>query len=372
MFNRISSLSFTLLFVLALALPMKAWGGAGDRIYELYQTEIGTVTMYNYFDQRERQTYIQVTNICNEVVVVHVQIWNVANKCFETDFFDEFTRNDTHVYDFNDIQMNSSAFQIPLTGEFEDGYGAVVVQHVKGVNGEEFPTNGKNAKNCLIGNMRILDDVGYEYRTNSAGEARGSGNRERRREYSFNFNMEGDTVLSDVIIIPIGEENDDGRAELENIEDAFIVIKPIIYNENEIPLSCPRTLFACLDHDAPLPPSLLNLIVQEGADGNELAFEQWGFNLGINNKYENSRGAPSICGGQIPTGHVRIRLASENGGDSDAEVIVGFIGINNGVDRGTFDSMWQLTNDHCEDGDEKTCPAGDLPDLIQKQLDNEQ
>ena len=131
-------------------------------------------------------------------------------------------------------------------------------------------------------------------------------------------------------------------------EDAFVVFDPILFDENEQPLSCPDTLFACLDHDAPLPPNLLALIAE---DSDEIDFERWGFNLGINNKFDNSRGAPSICNGSTSKGHVQMRL--DNPGEVVAVILIGFIGLNNSDDTGTFESFWFYPTGVAEGFDEK-------------------
>ena len=107
-------------------------------------TETGAEELFNYWDDRERDTYIQITNICNANITVHVQVWDVKDNCVETNFFDTYTRFDTHIYDFADMKRNNG-LPIELAGAFDGGYGPITVSITDFEGG------------CLIGNMRILD-----------------------------------------------------------------------------------------------------------------------------------------------------------------------------------------------------------------------
>jgi len=98
-----------------------------------------------------------------------------------------------------------------------------------------------------------------------------------------------------------------------------------IYDENENEFSCQRTVFTCLPSDQ---------ISDEFQSEEDVLFG--GFNLGINDLYVNSRGEPSICSGFIPTGFVRL----DHTGETDANRIVGFTGLNNGNGTGSMDSWW--------------------------------
>ena len=82
------------------------------------ETDTGAGSLYSYFDLRERETYIQVTNTANldfigddddEIspddvssdITVHVQIFNVDDNCNDNNFFDTLTPNDTHIYNIS-------------------------------------------------------------------------------------------------------------------------------------------------------------------------------------------------------------------------------------------------------------------------------
>lgn len=113
-----------------------------------------------FFDLRDRVSFVQITNNDSTATIYHIQIYNVAQDCNENDFFDNYTVNDTHVYNLRDIFTNDgnpSGVDLP-----DNAYGIVVVtpvnQTLDGFNESPF-----------IGNFRIIDNNGYEYRTNMSG-----------------------------------------------------------------------------------------------------------------------------------------------------------------------------------------------------------
>ncbi len=81
--------------------------------------------MASFYDLRDRDSFVQITNVFTAPVRVHVQVFNVADDCNENNFFDNLTGNDTHVYNLSDIQTNDgnpSGFVLP-----DDAYGVVVI-----------------------------------------------------------------------------------------------------------------------------------------------------------------------------------------------------------------------------------------------------
>ena len=112
-----------------------------------------------FFDLRDRESFVQVTNTNGTPLKMHIQIFNVALNCNENNFFDDYTINDTHTYNLRDITTNDgnpSGVVLP-----DNAYGIVVITPV-GANLEFLESN-------LFGNFRILDNSGYEYRTNLSG-----------------------------------------------------------------------------------------------------------------------------------------------------------------------------------------------------------
>jgi len=81
---------------------------AGGNNLNTPETDTGDFQLVGFFDLRERETFVQLTN--TEVGPadrnIHIQIFNVGNDCNENNFFDAFTPNDTHVYNLRNITTN--------------------------------------------------------------------------------------------------------------------------------------------------------------------------------------------------------------------------------------------------------------------------
>ena len=147
--SKIKITLFVLSFVFLSAVP-----GFAGASFNVVETDNGSDVLIGFFDLRERETYIQITNSNTDPTGnnIHIQIFNVANLCNENNFFDFYTPNDTHVYNLRDIVTNNGApsgIVLP-----SDAYGIVVVTFIDGEG---------------IGNLRIEDANGYEYRTNLNG-----------------------------------------------------------------------------------------------------------------------------------------------------------------------------------------------------------
>ena len=81
--SKINILIFTILF---LSTAVSYSGSATSNISE-NDTDRVSNFQYAFFDLRERETFIQLTNTSPGSQVVHVQIFNVDNNCNENDFF---------------------------------------------------------------------------------------------------------------------------------------------------------------------------------------------------------------------------------------------------------------------------------------------
>ena len=78
-----------------------------------------------FYDLRDRESFIQVTNVTPGSITLHVQIFNTGFDCVENNFYDSLTGNDTHVYNMRDIQTNNLA---PSgVNLLPDAYGFVVI-----------------------------------------------------------------------------------------------------------------------------------------------------------------------------------------------------------------------------------------------------
>jgi len=312
------------------------------------------------FSTRDRETYIQITNTGNDLnpsdgfrtgnLTLHVQIFNVDDNCNENNFFDVYTPADTHIYNMRDILTNNgtpSGVVLP-----ENAYGIVSVGVIQADGtGFDEPTDS------LIGNVRILDIAGYEYRTNITSDTV-SGNflgNFLPNEVTFNFNTKSGVTLSDVVGINYtkGDDDDDGEIAAADILDINTGWSVDIYNNNEVAQSCRNIIFACVDQDNPLLEELL----EEVASGGDFGASVASFEYGINNAIPHSRGSELLCPGNITSeGIVNMRLETTTAGDPNRISFIGYIGLNNGNGRGSFDSFWYQNATFCHT--QRSCGQG--------------
>ena len=319
--NKIFKTSAVFLIALFVWTPASYAGGGGVFISE---TDSYQFQLFSFFDLRDRETFIQVTNIGNVNGTVHVQIFDMSNNCNENDFFDTYTPADTHIYNMNDIQTNDgnpSGVVLP-----EGAYGFVSVINVN-------PENGLfNDFTEFVGNFRVLDDNGYEYRTNSA--APGLESLEEGETVSFNFNTKGAVTLSDIVGIVFQLE--EGEIVAADLSDNYVAVDVDIYNVNEVPFSCRNVVFACTDQENPLYEDLLETVNDSccGASSNVASFE-----YGINNAIPHSKGGELLCPGNIITDGI-VTLDRFLAGMGQDRTLIGYVGLNNGNGRGSMDGFW--------------------------------
>lgn len=315
--------------------------------FQFAETDVSSGSLYSFFDLRDRETYVQVTNTANPNfanavnvsgdITVHVQIFNVDDNCNENNFFDTLTPNDTHIYNIRDIQTNNgSPSGVVLPG---NAYGFVVISVVD----SSFIIDEDS--NILIGNVRILDDSGYEYRTNSAGHQDPDGNQSSDREWNFNFNTNDGIILSDVVGIIVDEIDDfnSGRPAVEaQLLDAWHLYNVDIFNLDEVPFSCRNVIFACTDQDNPLLGALLeDVAIGDDDDDDDDGANVASFEYGINEAIPHSKGGELLCPGNIISeGFVRLDLLSNDGAHAGI-----FIGLNNGNGRGSMDTIWGTSSE---------------------------
>ena len=280
-------------------------------------------TLFYFFDLRERETFIQLTfpdtSSTGVNAAAHVQVFDVSNNCNENDFFDTYTPFDTHVYNMRDIQTNDgndSGVVLP-----DGAYGIVAVDL-------EVPNLGSGRP---IGNLRIIDNNGYEYRTNPQGIFGSSSDVSNIPSgyYTFNFNQEAGIAFSDVVGITVNNLGDEWNAS--NPINAYNTFDVDIIDNNEVPFSCRDVIFACVDEDNPRLEELLEF----AGTANVARFE-----YGINNTIPHSKGGELLCpGNNIPEGVVVLRPELQPITPQGASFF-GFIGLNNGNGRGSLDSFW--------------------------------
>lgn len=273
--------------------------------------------LYSYIDLRNRDSFVQVTNLDAGPTTVHVQIFDVNNNCNENNFYDVYTANDTHIYNMSDITRNDgnpSGVVLP-----DDAYGIVVITVVDGVGGPTLENS------VIVGNFRIIDNSGYEYRTNMLG-IRTLTPFPEVSDYFFNYNVRGNITLSDVVGINILQNQPAGEV-IASPQSTYAAFDIDIYNENEVPFSCRDIIFACIDEDSNLQESILESV----GVGSVASFE-----YGINNAIPHSKGGELLCpGNTISDGIVVLRPESTN-----FDNFVMYIGLNDGNGRGSMDSYW--------------------------------
>ena len=315
---------FLIVFSLFLISTAPVYSGAS---FNVPNTDAVDESLVGFFDLRDRETFIQVTNFNTDPAGnnLHIQIFDVSNNCNENNFFDLYTPTDTHIYNLRDIITNDgnpSGIVLP-----EDAYGVIFVL-AEGAN-DDGPV--KN----IFGNMRILDDNGYEYRTNLQGEDRNLFIFDPLDEFAtFNFNTIGGVTLSDVVGIPfdsigIGQQN-----AVAEILDIWVNLDVDIYNLDEVPFSCRNVVFACIDQDNPLLEELLEEVADSGGSSSVASFE-----YGINDAIPHSKSGELLCpGNQISDGFVRFEMITKSEVTDDTGIY--FIGLNNGNGRGSMDAIW--------------------------------
>jgi len=343
----------TLIFAVAVFtafISVNVYAGSNSRLH-YNETDAEMDILVGVFDLRDRESYIQLTltdldeNTENddpappaEAARAHVQVFNLAQDCGENNFFDLYTLKDTHLYNMRNIVTNDGSdpgFTLP-----DNSYGFVVISF------EPWGSSDGEIRQGL-GNLRIVDASGFEYRTNLAGA--GNNNEDRPHQddgkWWFNFDTEEGVILSDIFATPLGELRDDNfedGAILGPITNNYLAANIELLDLDEVVFSCGDTVFACTDGTDPLIPELLDIIAEEnnedlGTISNVSA------EYGINETIPSSKGAPLLCANNtINAGTVFIGNQEHNmqGSGRDHIAFVIFVGLNNGNDRGTFDSLW--------------------------------
>ena len=260
------------------------------------------------------------------LLFLHIQIYNVAQNCNENNFFDDYTINDTHVYNLRDIITNDgdpSGVVLP-----DDTYGIVVVTPVNS-------TLDGFDESSFIGNFRILDTNGYEYRTNMSGWNDDSFYPDYINDLlTFNFSQESGVNLSDIVGVLVVDPGNTGEWIADNITRTFAVMDVDIYDLNEVPLSCRDIAFACVE---PNSPFVQEILAYDGGDGGEFIGTNGAnvasFEYGINEAIPHSKNGELLCPGNvIGDGFVGLNfqgLALPAGSNFEAIFNV-FVGLNNG------------------------------------------
>ncbi|NIP30347.1 MAG: hypothetical protein GTO02_09750, partial [Candidatus Dadabacteria bacterium] len=192
-------------------------------------------------------------------------------------------------------------------------------------NGEAVPANLQDDSSgyvvvlgdCdLIGNFRIIDDSGYEYRSNMPGLRRID---DFISNYIANFNTVNGANQADVVGYSYKFVADLPDRTVANFDEGWNY-DIFVLDMNEEPLSCDTRNFAC---------------------GNVM-------NYGINEDYPNSKGNDLLCpgggladpqGGYVSFENARLNVTIPPFNFmEESPIFTGLIGINNGDGTGSMDS----------------------------------
>jgi len=357
MLQRLYNIKYFFVLAVLLALPMlvmptpsKAGGGSdgpkgvGQRLID--QTDMGAWRLVYFVDRRDRESYVQVTNTSTNFVNIHVQIFDVTGggliECEECDFDDTLTPEDTHVYDAEAFTTNFGA--VTQCNLEDDHYGFVVIS-ASGALPEKFTVGGP-----LIGMFRVIDDEGYEYRTNAAGkellhyksdaEDIFVDHKGGRFDDLVNFELADGNVFADLVGITFWEERQDKVNASPNVGTSFGFYDSIeIYTENETPGSCSPAIFSCSS--------------TQGFDG--IGNMDKGIDNSLpNSKIDNNRVCSTERLDANTSGWLHMPFSGfaclPPFGDASTfacdgfiykhAFFVGFIGLNNGDGTGSMDSWW--------------------------------
>ncbi len=321
-------------------MPINLIAGPGEPLTQsrvsIQTTDRPDEDVYTYYDLRNRKTYIQVTNIETEdslalpTLCIHVHIFQQDKSCDELNFEDELTPNDTVVYDMDNLVRNDGT---PVAANLDDdSYGFVAISAYVCGN----PSN-EETPNALIGNVRIIDDAGYEYRMNLVTDRNSrrllqssdSSTPEPAGNIIVPFNTVDGAKFADVVGFITEQDRRNNGSNEPFPEDEFfndesgITFSVFQVDENEERISCDQKTFACG------PGKVMN--------------------YGINDDYPASRGNNLLCegGGLTPgqtNGYISLENATflspidnvQNPPRDDFEFIC-LVGLNNGDNTGSMD-----------------------------------
>ena len=159
----------------------------------------------------------------------------------------------------------------------------------------------------FIGNMRILDNNGYEYRANASIEGPSPGpevGESRDSPGYFNYNTNGGVILSDIVGVVYDDDSDSLEIDVFPL-DNFGVLNVDLFDLNEIPFSCRNVIYACISPDSPLQEELLEKAADNASQAASVARAEYG----INNAIPHSKGGELLCpGNNISEGFVRLEV----------------------------------------------------------------
>ena len=287
-----------------------------------------------YFDLRDRETMVQVTNTSStDPVTIHVQIFADAFNCGDRNFTDSLTPNETHVYDIRNLVR---AIGTPVNFQIPDGSHGFVA-----ISASDVAATPPEAQPSIISNFRIIDDSGYEYRVNSAGnpvlltdEAL-----ELVARFTDNWGANRSDIVGTRVFNSAGLP--DGTLDFTlQITDPYALS---IFDDEETPNSCAQVTFGC--DEFPGDDDAISIGDIADLDGDLPNFTSEFINQGINEVFTNSRDGAVLCAGDLNTdGYISLTPPV-----TDTIDFVGYIGLNDGAGRGSMDRFGVVQEAGAED-----------------------
>lgn len=324
-----------LLLALLIFVPAQAWAG-GIFPFGIADTDndTGVLILFGFWDQRDGNTWIQLTNTDRQFGQrYHIQIFDVSDDCRITSFFDDYTKDDTHVYNFSNLVSNDGGDSRVFT---DPSYGIFVATLVD--------SDGDIDLGSSLGNLRIVRDEGYEYRTNLNGftllsvvfDVLGA-LFSLPANYVVPFDSNAGNNMSDVVgiaVLPGFDVNTfTGTGTVSTAGNIFAGFSATLIDDKENIEDCPPVAFVC---DLTTAGFIADLVF--GFLGQSPVV---GFDLGINSSHPASRtfglDGDNICSGSQAVGQVR--LDGFVTFIPPTLIFSGFYGLNNGDGTGSMDTF---------------------------------
>ena len=223
----------------------------------------------------DRNSYLQLTNTSpTNAVEVHIQIYastgdgsdiNNTVRCVDNDFNDVLTANDTHVYDLEDIRLNTGELGTPAPiTSVDDTKGFVVVTPVVGSGDNTAISFQYLIGTTTIEDTDVIDDV---YVVSAAGRdavdltngsilAQGTALNGTSTGYLliqpdevvFNFAESNGVDMADIASITFADEYGPAGLLGYRAVPGDAVFTPFLFDFQEIPASCPEVVNACFNN----------------------------------------------------------------------------------------------------------------------------
>ncbi|MCH8030145.1 MAG: hypothetical protein IH874_09495 [Candidatus Dadabacteria bacterium] len=242
------------------------------RIVPVGKTEEQSSQLILWYDNdtidNDSFSVIQVTNASIDTPVnVHVQIFAsfqtgttgdplTAVICAETDFNDFYTPNDTHEYDMNDITRNDPLNETDVTDTLGDTKGFVVITPIDGPAQRNAIAHQHMFGNSFVFNALegvVINSMGRDAVSFSTGNVVADGTVLDGSSNGYvliqpeilKFNFQNELGIDEADVISIAFRDNYAGVFGYVAEPADAVWTPLIFDEDENPISCSAIVQNC-------------------------------------------------------------------------------------------------------------------------------